>query len=66
MAYKQNNLRQEAPFEAKLSAARPLDVSTMTDDQLHAELEKGAADVAAGHTRPETQVFDELRQDYGL
>lgn len=66
MVNKQSFLRQEAPFEAKLSAARPLNVSTMTDEQLHAELEKGAADVAAGRTRPAKQVLDEICQDYGL
>lgn len=66
MVYKQNNLRQEAPFEGKLPTDRPLDVNTMTDEQLHAELEKGAADVAAGRTRPAKQVLDEICQDYGL
>ena len=50
----------------KLPAARPLDVSTMTDEQLNAELEKGFADIAAGRTRPAKQVFDDIRRDYGV
>lgn len=53
-------------FEGKKPTVCPSDVNTMTDEQLHTELEKGAADTAEGRTRPATQVFDELRRDYGL
>lgn len=66
MFYKQIVLQRGMPFEMKLPAARPLDVSTMTDEQLNAELEKGFADIAAGRTRPAKQVFDDIRRDYGL
>lgn len=66
MFYKQIILQRGMPFEVKLPAARPLDVSTMTDDQLNAELEKGFADIAAGRTRPAKQVFDDIRRDYGV
>ena len=66
MVYKQNNLRQGSPYKAKRPTARPLDVSTMTDEQFHAELEKGVADVTAGRTRPATEVLKEIHWDYGL
>jgi len=66
MFYKQIVLQRGMPFEMKLPAARPLDVSTMTDEQFNAELEKGFADIAAGHTRPAKQVFDDIRRDYGV
>ena len=66
MFYKQIILQRGMPFEVKLPAARPLDVSTMTDEQLNAELEKGFADIAAGRTRPAKQVFDDIRRDYGV
>ena len=66
MFYKQIVLQRGMPFEMKLPAARPLDVSTMTDEQFHAELEKGFADIAAGRTRPAKQVFDDIRRDYGV
>lgn len=66
MFYKQIVLQRGMPFEMKLPAARPLDVSTMTDEQLNAELEKGFADIAAGRTRPAKQVFDYIRRDYGV
>lgn len=66
MFYKQIVLQRGMPFEMKLPAARPLDVSTMTDEQLNAELEKGFADIATGRTRPAKQVFDDIRRDYGV
>ena len=66
MFYKQIILQRGMPFDIKLPAARPLDVSTLTDEQLNAELEKGFADIAAGRTRPAKQVFEDIRQDYGV
>ena len=66
MFYKQIILQRGMPFEVKLPAARPLDVSTLTDEQLNAELEKGFADITAGRTRPAKHVFDDIRRDYGV
>lgn len=66
MFYKQIILQRGMPFEVKLPAAHPLDVSTLTDEQLNAELEKGFADIAAGRTRPAKQVFEDIRRDYGV
>lgn len=66
MFYKQIVLQRGMPFEMKLPAARPLDVSTMTDEQLNAELEKGFADISAGRTRSAKQVFDDIRRDHGV
>lgn len=66
MFYKQIVLQRGMPFEVKLPAPGPLDISTMTDEQLNAELEKGFADIAAGRTRPVKQVFDDIRRDYGV
>ncbi|MFQ8998863.1 type II toxin-antitoxin system RelB/DinJ family antitoxin [Allofournierella massiliensis] len=66
MFYKQIILQRGMPFEVKLPAARPLDVSTLTNEQLNAELEKGFADIAAGRTRPAKQVFEDIRRDYGV
>ena len=66
MFYKQIILQRGMPFEVKLPPAHPLDVDTMTDSQLHAELEKGFADSEAGCSRPAKAVFDDIRRDYGL
>lgn len=66
MFYKQIILQRGMPFEVKLPSARPLDVSTLTDEQLNAELEKGFADIAASRTRPAKQVFEDIRRDHGV
>lgn len=66
MFYKQIILQRGIPFELKLPHERPLDLSTLSREQLHAELEKGYADIVAGHTKPAEEVFASIRKDYGL
>lgn len=66
MFYKQIILQRGIPFELKLPQERPLDMSTLSRDQLHAELEKGYADIAAGRTKLAEEVFASIRKDYGL
>ena len=66
MFSKQIILQRGMPFEVKLPAVRSLDVSTLTDEQFDAELEKGFGDITAGRTRPAAQVFDDIRRDYGV
>ena len=39
-------------------------MSTLTEEQLDAELEKGYADIAAGRTYEAKSVFDSIRRDY--
>lgn len=65
MFYKQIILHNGLPFEVKLPE-HPLDVSRMTAEQLHAELEKGYADIQAGRTRPASEVFADIRKEYGV
>ena len=66
MFYKQIILQRGIPFELKLPQERPLDMSTLSRAQLHAELEKGYADIAVGRTKPAEEVFASIRKDYGL
>lgn len=65
MFYKQIVLQRGIPFEMKLPTACPLDASALTEEQLHAELEKGFADMAAGRTRPAQAVFEDIRREHG-
>ena len=65
MFYKQIILHNGLPFEVKLPE-HPLDVSRMTVEQLHAELEKGYADIQAGRARPASEVFADIRKEYGI
>ena len=66
MFYKQIILQRGLPFDVKLPAAQPVDISSLTEAQLHAELEKGYADIAAGRTRSAQSVFADIRKDYGV
>lgn len=66
MFYKQIILQRGIPFEMKLPQGRMVDISRLTEEQLHDEIEKGYADVAAGRTIPAREAFDSLRRDYGL
>ena len=66
MFYKQIILQRGIPFEVKLPAASLLDLSKLGEEQLHEELEKGYADIAAGRTRPARATLDDIRWFCGL
>ncbi len=66
MFYRQIVLQKGLPFEVKLPAAQSVDISSITGEQLNAELEKGYADITAGRTRSAKNVFDDIRKDYGV
>lgn len=66
MFYKQIVLQKGLPFEVKLPAFRPTDVSTLSPEKLNEELEKGYADMVSGNTRSAKSVFDDIRKDYGV
>lgn len=65
MFYKQIILQKGLPFEVKLPE-HLLDVNRMTEAQLHAELEKGYADMQAGRTIPAAEGFADSRREYGI
>ena len=66
MFYKQIILQKGLPFEVKIPSASRIDLSILTEEELHQELEKGYADKAAGRTRPAAKVFADLRNDDNL
>lgn len=65
MFYKQIVLQKGLPFEVKL-LEYPLDISRMTAEQLDTELEKGYEETKAGCTIPMTQVFANIRKEFGV
>lgn len=65
MFYKQIILKKGIPFDVRLPE-HPLDISLMTKEQFHAELEKGYADIQAGRTIPAAEVFADIRKEYGV
>lgn len=66
MFYKQIILHRGLPFEVKIPSARPVDMSTLSEAEMNAELEKGYADMKAGRTKPAKTVFANIRKDYNL
>jgi DNA-damage-inducible protein J len=66
MFYKQIILHKGLPFEVKLPSTLPIDMSTLSDEQINVELEKGYADMKSGRTKPAKKVFSDIRKDYKL
>lgn len=66
MFYKQIVLQRGLPFELKLPVAMPTDISTLNEQQLNAELDKGYKDMTAGKVRVAEDVFSDIRRDYSL
>ena len=54
MFYKQIILQKGLPFDVKLP------------EQLNMELERGYADMQEGHTISASEVFKEIREEYGI
>lgn len=66
MFYKQIILQRGLPFEVKLPTEQPLNMASLSEEQLNTELEKGYTDMLKGHTRSADEVFSDIRKDYGL
>ena len=66
MFYKQIILHRGLPFEVKIPTARPLDMGTLSEEQITEELEKGYADMKDGRTKPASKVFADIRKNYHL
>ena len=66
MFLKQVVLRRGMPFDVTLPAMRPLDISMLTDDEFHAELEKGYADIIKGDVYPAREAFGSMRSELGI
>ena len=54
------------PFEVKLPQGKPLDISTLTTEQLDAEIQKGFDDIAAGRVISAKQVRAEMQGQYRI
>lgn len=66
MFYKQVILHRGLPFEVKIPDRTSTDISMLETEELHAELEKGYADMKAGRTKDAKTVFADIRKDYDL
>lgn len=66
MFYKQIILQRGLPFEVKLPKTKPVAMEELTKEEFDAEIEKGYADMLAGHTEPAEKVFADIRREYGI
>ncbi len=66
MFYKQIILQRGLPFDVKIPSSRPVDMSSLSEAELNAELVKGYADIKAERTREANAVFADIRKDYNL
>ena len=57
-------LQKGIPFEVKIPP-HPLDMSKMTQEELHAELQKGLDSLEAGRVTPAAQVWEEMERFTG-
>lgn len=64
--YKQIILQKGLPFDVKIPSSAPENMSSLSDSQMNAALEKGYADMKEGRTLSAAQVFAEIRKDYNL
>lgn len=66
MFYKQIILQRGLPFDVKIPSSRPINMSSLSEEQMNLELEKGYADMKAGRTKPANKAFADIRKDYNL
>ena len=66
MFYKQIIMRRGLPFDVTIPREKPIDVSTLTEEEFNAELEKGYTDLLAGRTKPIEQTIAEMRKDFKI
>ncbi len=66
MFLRQVVLQRGIPFEMKLPAREPLDMSRMTKAQFDAEIEKGFAEMESGNLTSAEAVAARMRRDYDL
>lgn len=59
-------MQRGIPFDIKLPQNKPLDTSSLNEEQFNAEIEKGFTDLTAGRVVPAESVADRMRRDYGV
>ncbi|MBO2536538.1 type II toxin-antitoxin system RelB/DinJ family antitoxin [Rummeliibacillus suwonensis] len=64
MFYKQIILQRGIPFDLKMPALKALDASSLTEEEMNRELEKGYVDMLEGKTKSAKAAFADIRKDY--
>ena len=66
MFLKQVVIHRVMPFDVTLPVSHPLDISKLSEDEFHAELEKGYVDIKEGNLRTAREAFMSLRSELGI
>ena len=66
MFYSQIILHRGLPFEAKLPAAKPVAIGSMSREELDAELRKGVASIRNGAVLDVDDVDDLMKREFGI
>ena len=66
MFLRQVVIQRGIPFEMKLPANKPLDMSQMTKEQFDAETQKGITDIENGRVYSVDEVEEEMHRLYGV
>ena len=66
MFLRQIILRRGIPFNLTLPAMKPIDISELSVDEYHAELEEGYADIEMGKVFPAREALSSLRCELGI
>lgn len=64
--YKQIILNRGLPFEVKIPSVRSVDMSSLSEEQMNLELEKGYVDMKSARTKSATKVFADIHKDYNI
>lgn len=63
---KQVVMQRGLPFDVKLPEAKLPSIANMSKEELNAEIEKGYTDFIQGNVRPASEVFENIRKNYGI
>lgn len=66
MLYSQIVLRNGMPFELRLPSSKPLNIATMTKEQIDEELKKGVDSIKAGRVYSSDEVDELLEKEFGI
>lgn len=66
MFLRQVVIQRGIPFEMKLPANKPLDMSQMVKEQFDAEIQKGITDIENGRVYSVDEVEEEMHRLYGV
>jgi len=66
MFYKQIIFNRGLPFEVKIPSVRTVDMSSLSEEEMDLELEKGYVDMKSARTKPATKVFADIHKDYDI